>query len=411
MDYEKFVEQQTTPELDMKLKQLKEEKSRLREETSRLNDKFLSLKRRNDTILEQLKKESAELDMRVEEQEHIFESTKKQCEFAVESLISELKQDFSLTNKILIENKKKYHHLVFNLNEKKEIDETRRAMLAQEKALNAEYQRIENELNEKKSKIQTENLIERDAIKDRAEKSLAQQIEVASAQIKKERDDTLRKAESESRVLAVNVSKAQKAVVHLREKYNSLLELSNELEMQLMEAKLVTQLISPEKSKQAIQGLLEEKDRLEDERIKSRTMPDAENRRKLTQHLNMMKKKQNEINGFMTLNQMKEKEMNHLRAIAANCIEQRNSLMTFMNETITLLRKQIASSVNQKGLNFRTSELVLCHVADDDKKVLGRMFQGADESSQGLQEQLRYFEVFYSRFTGMTQPRKVEDVI
>ena len=83
--------------------------------------------------------------------------------------------------------------------------------------------------------------------------------------------------------------------------------------------------------------------------------------------------------------------------------------MTFMNETITKIRKEIASAVNQKGLNFRTSELILCHLADDESQY-GSMFND-NVNVQELSEQLRFFEVLYSRFTGISQPRKIDETL
>ena len=50
--------------------------------------------------------------------------------------------------------------------------------------------------------------------------------------------------------------------------------------------------------------LRDELARLEDAKIKSRSAPEAENRRKTTQHANSMKKLRNELNGFMKLNQI-----------------------------------------------------------------------------------------------------------
>ena len=409
MDYEQFISNLTLPELDLKIKQLNDEKFKLKNETSELNSYYLTLERRNQNILEQLKKESEELDNRVKEEENQFKLTKKQCENDLEQLNSQIKLDFSITNKILIENKKKYHHLIFNLNEKKEVEELRKSMLAQEKTLNTEHKRIEIEMNSKKDKIHIEHLNKRQKLKDDQEESLKDAKKKAEYLIEQEKTETLKKAQEISKELTIKVSKTQENVDKLRTIYNNLLEETNELEMQLMEAKLVKQLVVPEKNKQTIQSLIEEKDRLEDERMKARTKPEAENRRKLTQHLNSMKKKQNEINGFISLNNMKLKELNQLRALASTFIEQRNTLMTFFNETITLLRKLIASNINQKGLNFRTSELVLCHIADEDNKALGRMFQGENTIPENYIEQLKFFEVLYSKFTGIVQPRKIED--
>ena len=125
-----------------------------------------------------------------------------------------------------------------------------------------------------------------------------------------------------------------------------------------------------------------------------------------------MKKKRNELSGFMKLNSLKHEEMEQLRALAMNVIEQRNALMTFMNETITALRHEIAATYDQRGQPFRTSELILCHLNDGDDDVLGRQFSPNDMgTSMTASDQLKLLEVLYSRFSGIPQPRKLEEVI
>jgi hypothetical protein len=62
-------------------------------------------------------------------------------------------------------------------------------------------------------------------------------IEVAHDWIEKFQ---MEEAESQSKVLAVKITKSQKIVVTLRNEYNKLLDEVNEVEMQLMESKLVT---------------------------------------------------------------------------------------------------------------------------------------------------------------------------
>ncbi|EAX83278.1 hypothetical protein TVAG_259780 [Trichomonas vaginalis G3] len=396
--------------LDKQLADLLEQKRKLTLEQERLNEVVISLQRRNADIIKELEAQSLHNDERVAEQGVNFEKAKKECELEIQKAQEDIKVDFAAANKVLIENRKKYHHLVFNLNEKKEVEEQRKVLLAQEAHLKELSILTQKQNREEREKKLTEIYNKRDIFKKEAKEQLEKAIEKAKEDIIQEKNETLRVAQAESKTLSKLVVKAQKAVVELRDKYNDLLEEENNLEMKLMEAKLVTQLTTPEQNQQTIQNLKAELDKLEQDRVNARTKPEADSRRKFTQHMNMMKKKKNELNGFIKLNQLKRIEMNQLRALASNVIEQRQTLMTFMNETITKLRKEIASAVNQKGLNFRTSELILCHLTDDDQNVLGRMFQGADDpAAQEASEQLRFFEVLYSRFTGIVQPRKIEE--
>jgi hypothetical protein len=210
----------------------------------------------------------------------------------------------------------------------------------------------------------------------------------------------------------VQVTKSQKQVVVLRDRYNKLLEEANELEMQLMESKLVTQLTKPDANQTRIGKLQDERDRLEDDKIRTRTKPEGENRRKATVHDNSMKKKKNELSGFMKLNTIKRTEMDILRGLAQNIIEQRNALTLFMNETMASLRHEIAASYDQRGKPFRTSELILCHLNEGDDDVLGRQFALTEESGRmTASDQLKLVEVLYSRFSGVQPPRRSDDVV
>ena len=408
MDKEESIRANLEPQLDEEMKALLAQKNALKAQTASLQETLLSLQQRNQEIVTQMEKESASFTMRVQEQGEHFECTKKECEKMVEKAKGEIQEDFVKFRKVLIENKKKCNHLVFNLNEKKEVDENRKHLLAQKEKLKQEYEIISREMDQKREQNFTEIYNKRDAFKNAAKIKIDAEIEKAKREIDRESQQTLNEAKEQCKELDLQVHVAQKEVVKLRDRYTKLLEESNNLEMELMEAKLVTQLTTPEKNQQIIQSLIVEKDKLEDERIKSRTKPEADGRRSLTQHLNMMKKKANELKGFIKLNQLKLNEMQQLRALATNVIEQRNTLMAFMNDTIALLRKEIASYVNQKGLNFRTSELILCHLADDEAQYQ-RMFPDDDGTVQELSEQLKFFEVLYSRFTGIAQPRKIEE--
>jgi hypothetical protein len=176
-----------------------------------------------------------------------------------------------------------------------------------------------------------------------------------------------------------------------------------------MESKLVTQLTKPESRQEAIAKLTAEKGQLEDEKIRTRTKPEVENRRKTTQHSNSMRKMRNELDGFLKLNALKHEEMEQLRGLASNVLEQRFALVLFMNETMSALRREISSTYNQKGRPFRTPELVLCHLGEGDGDILGRQFR-ANNVSSGMtaSDQLKLLEVLYARFNGIPQPRRVE---
>lgn len=411
IDGEKFIEEHTIPPLDEEIQKLTEKKLLLKEENHNISQVYLSLQRRNNTILEQLKVESAEKEKTLEEHKLLFEKTKVECQIEIQKLQIEIKADFEAHEKQLIEKKKERNHLQFNMNEKKEIDETRVAMLQQRVALTQELKETTIRLNAELKAFERESYAFRNKKSQELNEELQEQKAKAKADIDKEKMDTLREAEAQSKVISLEVTKFQKEVVTLRDRYNKLLEEANDLEMQMMEAKLVTQLTQPESNQAAIAKLQEEKDRIEDQKLRAKTKPEAENRRKMTQHVNAMKKKGNELSGFMKLNKLKHREMEQLRALAMNVIEQRNALITFMNETMAMLRHEIAASYDQKGLPFRTSELVLCHVNDGDEDVLGRGFATNDNLPMSLSDTLRMFELLYSRFTGVPQPRKVEEPI
>lgn len=406
------LNEQAESRFEEQISQFTQEKEELQDENHRLSQYLLSLQRRNNGILEQLQFESAELEQKLEAKKLLFEQTKKQCQEEITQVQINIKKDYAEAEKVLIGHRKIHNHLLFNLNEKKEVDETRKSMIAQREKLSQELKEVIKDLQEKYNQCEHENIEKRRNKSNEEIKRLEELITEAKAQIDKEKIDTLREAESESKHLTIQVTKSQKVVAMLRDKYNKLLEEANELEMQMMEAKLVSQLTQPEQNQQVILKLQEERDRIEDEKIRARTKPEAENRRKMTQHVNSMKKKRNELSGFMKLNSLKHEEMEQLRALAMNVIEQRNALMTFLNETMTLIRHEIAASVDQKGLPFRTSELILCHVTENDQQLLGRTFASTNDTVvKELSEQLKFFEVLYSRFSGVPQPRKVEELI
>lgn len=412
VDAQAYIAEHTVPELDKRIEEMQKQKEILQKENHRLAQYCLTLERRNFTIVEQLQLEKSEHEKKLEEHIQLYHKTEKECQQEIHRVQIEIKKDYQKAEQVLIGHKKERNHLKFNLQEKKEVDETRIAMLAQRDKLTQELKDVTKELRQKYDQFEREQFAERNAQREAAEIKLKQMIAEAKAQIDKEKIDTLKEAESESKVLAVQVTKSQKVVVGLRDEYNKLLEEANNLEMQLMEAKLVTQLTKPEQNQETIGKLQEERDRIEEEKIRTRTKPEAENRRKMTQHVNAMKKKRNELSGFMKLNSLKHEEMEQLRALAMNVIEQRNALMTFMNETMSALRHEIAASYNQRGQPFRTSELILCHLGEGDDEVLGRQF-AANETGGTLtaSDQLKLMEVLYARFSGVPQPRKMDEVI
>jgi hypothetical protein len=412
VDAEQYIDEHASVDLDLRTVDLMQRKDELQVENDRLSQVYLSLERRNKEILDELQLQKAEGEQMLEDRRALFHQTKKDCQDEIQRVQVELQKDFHAAESVLVAHKKERNHLRFNLEEKKEVEETRVAMLAQRDRLTQELKDTAKDLRAKYAEFDRAQLAEREHQREADEIKLRQMIAEAKAQIDREKIDTLREAEAASKELAVRVTKSQKVVVALRDQYNKLLEEANELEMQLMESKLVTQLVRPDSNQDVIEHLLEERNRLEEEKLRTRTKPESENRRLATQHANVMKKKQNELSGFMKLNSLKHEEMEQLRALALNVVEQRNALVLFMNETMAMLRHDIAASYDQKDKPFRTSELILCHLAKGDEEVLGRQF-APDESSSGMtaSDQLKLLEVLYARFSGVKQPRKMEEVI
>lgn len=411
VDAQAYIAEHTVPALDKELEKMRQEKARLKEENHRLTQVLLSLERRNNGMFEQLQREKEERQQRLEEHIELFHKTEKECQEEIRLAQIEVKKDFQKAEQVLIAHKKDRNHLKFNLEEKREVEETRVAMLAKRDALTQELKDVTKELRAKYDLFEREQFAQRNAQREAAEAKLKEMIAEAKAQIDKEKLDTLREAEREWRVLAEQVTKSQKVVTGLRDEHDKLVQEGGDLEMKLMEAKLVSQLAKPDAGIDTMAKLQEEKQRLEEEKIRARTKPEAENRRRLTQHVNAMKKKRNELSGFMKLNSLKHEEMEQLRALAMNVIEQRNALMTFMNETISALRHEIAAQYDQRGQPFRTSELILCHLSEGDD-VLGRQFSPSDMgTNMTASDQLKLLEVLYSRFSGIPQPRQVEEVL
>jgi hypothetical protein len=242
------------------------------------------------------------------------------------------------------------------------VDETRVAILAEHEKLTQELKDVITKCCQKLDAFDREQSTERNRQNEQQEIQLKQLIAEAKAEVDKEKIDTLKEAESQSKVLAVKVTKCQKIVLGLRNEYNEHLDEANELEMQLIEAKLVTQLTKPEGNQETIAKLEEQKRQIKKQQIRNRTKPESENRRKATVHSNAMKKKQNELSEFVKLNALKCEEMKQLRALALNVIEQRNILILFLNEIMPVLRHEISVWYDQKGQPLRTSELVLFHL-------------------------------------------------
>jgi hypothetical protein len=105
------------------------------------------------------------------------------------------------------------------------------------------------------------------------------------------------------------VQKLQKVVAQLRNRYNKLVEEKKELDMELVETKLVAQLIKPHEKKDDIKALKAEKAAIEENRQKMKIKPDADNQGKLAQHQNLLKKHANELSGYRKLNSIKTKEL------------------------------------------------------------------------------------------------------
>jgi hypothetical protein len=363
-------------------------------------------------MLQELQLEKAEHQKLLEDQIALFQKTQKECQAEIRQVQIEVKKDFQAAEQVLIGHKKDRNHLRFNLQEKKEIEETRVHMLALRDKLTQELKDVTKELRAKYDQFEREQFALRNAQREAEEIKLRQMIAEAKSHIDREKIDTLREAESASKVLATQVTKSQKVVVALRDQYNKLLDQANELEMQLMESKLVTQLTKPESRQEAIAKLTAEKAQLEDEKIRTRTKPEVDNRRKTTQHTNSMRKMRNELDGFLKLNALKHEEMEQLRSLATNVLEQRGALIMFMNETMAALRHEIAATYQQKGRPFRTPELVLCHLGEGDADILGRQF-AANDVSPGMtaSDQLKLLEVLYARFNGVPQPRRLEEAL
>ena len=136
-------------------------------------------------------------------------------------------------------------------------------MLQQRKALTQELKETTMRLNSELKQFEREHIILRNRKDQELQEELLNLKAKAKADIDKEKMDTLREAEAQSKIISQQVTKFQKVVVTLRDKYNKLLEEANELEMQMMEAKLVTQLTQPEVNQNQIAKLQEEKDKIE----------------------------------------------------------------------------------------------------------------------------------------------------
>lgn len=405
------VNETTIQELNEKMETLQKRREEAMKKSAQLNELHLQLEARNEQIEAQLQRESEDFDLKLDQHQKLLEKTKAECKEAIQVVEKELEEDFKAANQIKIENSKRMHHLKFTLNEKKEVEETRKSMLAQEAKLKQQLKETMREMKEKVDTFVHESYAAREAYREEAARRLQEQITEAKAAIEKERIDTLKEAERESQVLTKQVGKVQKAVVALGDQYNQLLKEANDLEMKQMDAKLVTQLTHPEAKRQKIHELYQQKAQLDDQRLKSRAQTEAENRRTATHHQNLMNKKKNELSGYVRLNQLKAGELKQLRDLASTIIEQRNTLLAYMNETLTQLRKAVASNVDQKTLAFRTSELVLCHIDTDEQSEFSEVMNDSEGLVDNPKEQLRFYEILYSRFTGAPQPRKLDDVV
>jgi hypothetical protein len=412
VDAQQYIEEHSSVDFDIRVAELMAEKEAHERENHRLAQLHLSMERRNNGIVEELQRQKSEREKEFEERIALMHKTEKECQAEIHRTQRELYKSFQEVEAVLVTHKKDRNHLKFCLEEKKEVEALRISMLAQRDKLTQELWDTIRELRMKADQFERERIEERARQREAQQIKLKQDVAEAKAAIDKEKIDTLKSAESDSKPLAVQVTKFQKEVVVLRDRYNRLLEEANELEMQLMESKLVTQLTKPDSNQDAIGRLQDERDRLEEDKIRARTKPEANNRRKATVHDNSMKKKKNELSGFRKLNAIKRAEMDKLRGLAQNIIEQRNALTLFMNETMASLRHEIAASYDQRGRPFRTSELILCHLNEGDDEVLGRQFAPNEQSGRmTASDQLKLVEVLYSRFSGVPPPRKSDEVV
>ena len=398
------------PELDKEIEQLREEKKKKVEYGNELAQTLLTISRRNESIEEELQIKLKELQGTLVETEKLYEKTKEECDEDLRIKQQEILADFKETEKILIEHRKNFNYLTFSLNEKREVDETRKQLIAKQERLTKQLHDVKRDLKRTHDSFEREQYTFRQQKKDESHAQLAQAIKDAKEMIKKEQYITLQQAERDSDDLSKQVFRSQKVVASLRDQYNHLLEEANELEMQMTESKLVTQLTTPEADNAKIAKLKEEHARLEDAKLKQKAIPEVESRRKLTQHLNMMKRKRNELSGFMKLNALKHEEMEQLRALAMTVIEQRQTLMAFFNETLSELRKEVANIINttnQMSGNSkrRVNSLAVSHSTKEDEEMLGPSFSSGGEAASELKNYLQYFELLYSRFTGAPMPK------
>lgn len=392
------------PQLDKEIEELQNIKKQKVNLGNDLAQKLLTINRRNESIEEELKTKLIELQGKLIETESLFEKTKKECEKQIKEKQKEIKADYKETEKILIEHKKVHNYLSFTLNEKKEIDETRKQLIAKQDQLTKILQDTRRELKQQHDSFEREQYAYRQQKREESDAQLAQAIRDACKTIKKEKNKTILEAESDSYVLSKQVIRSQKLVASLRDQYNSLLDEANKLEMELTESKLVTQLTTPEADQSKLASLKSEQSKLEEMKIRIKTLPEAESRRKLTQHLNMMKRKRNELSGFIKLNFLKHDEMEQLRALAMNVIEQRNTMLTFLNETLAEFRKEVASAINCTHMTKdKINTLIVSRTTENETKS-GSSIEPGDPINE-LRNYLQYFEILYARFTGSPVPQ------
>ena len=304
-----YLQARTLPPMEQEIEQLQQEKEKLLKENEELSAQKLGILRRNNDILEQLRIQSLDYDKKLAKIRNQFDESKAKCEAEIIQKKKEIHEDYKKAEQILIKDRQRRNHIKLDLSEKRDVEETRKMMLAKQDNLTKEFTEIKFHLKNKAKEFERKQMELRTAKTSEFANNLKTSISNAKSSIDSEIVETLNQAQEQSEVLHSNVIQSQNVVVSLRNKYNLLLEEANKLEMQLMEAKLVTQLTKPEHNQNEIGKLRDELARLEDAKIKSRSAPEAENRRKTTQHANSMKKLRNELNGFMKLNQIKLQEL------------------------------------------------------------------------------------------------------
>jgi hypothetical protein len=186
MDAAAYIEEHSSVQFDQRTLELRTAKDQIQAENHRLSQIYLSLERRNNTMIEELQMQQAEQQKRLEEHVALFHKTQKDCQDEITRVQIEVRQDFQRTESVLIAHKKERNHLRFNLQEKKEVDETRIAMLAQRDRLTQELKDVTKECRQKSEQFEREQYAERDRQQQLQGIKLKQEIAEAKGMTEKE---------------------------------------------------------------------------------------------------------------------------------------------------------------------------------------------------------------------------------